>query len=475
MNILGFEITRPIKKALSAINGAGDGGWFRIFESYGGAFQQVVAVDAPKDILAFSAVYACVTMIASDIGKLRVKLMERDANEINVEVMRSSPYLPVLRKPNKWQNRIKFIEQWVISKLLFGNTYVLKRRDARGIVVAMYILDPARTTPLVGDDGSVWYRLSADNLSGIDEVVTVPAAEIIHDMMPALWHPLVGVSPIYACGISATMGNRIQANSTKFFGNMSRPSGMLTAPGTISEETADRLKKHWEENFAGNNLGRLAVLGDGLAYEAMTIPAEQAQLIEQLKWTVEDVARCFHVPLYKLGGAVPPNNTVETLNQAYYSDCLQTIIESAELCLDEGLALPPEYSTEFELSGLLRMDTTARYEVINKAIAGAWLAPNEGRKRENMKPVKGGDSPMIQQQNFSLEALAKRDAREDPFSPATPPSAAPSPTPPASEQSPAPEDSPEDDPIEDAFAEIFIKGLDAAAKEIEIEAAYASA
>jgi phage portal protein BeeE len=47
-------------------------------------------------------------------------------------------------------------------------------------------------------------------------------------------------------------------------------------------------------------LGRLWVSGDGLKYEPMTIPAQEAQLIEQLKWTVEDVARCFHVPLYKI-------------------------------------------------------------------------------------------------------------------------------------------------------------------------------
>jgi phage portal protein BeeE len=53
--------------------------------------------------------------------------------------------------------------------------------------------------------------------------------------MITFWHPLVGVTPIYACGAAATQGSRIQANSAKFFENMSRPSGQLTAPGEISE------------------------------------------------------------------------------------------------------------------------------------------------------------------------------------------------------------------------------------------------
>ncbi|MEG7700666.1 phage portal protein, partial [Listeria monocytogenes] len=88
---------------------------------------------------------------------------------------------------------------------------------------------------------------------------------------------------------SATQGSRIQKNSANFFENMSRPSGMLTGPGVIDDATAERLKREWEKNYSGQNIGRLAVLGDGLTYAPMTIAPEAAQLIEQLKWTVEDV------------------------------------------------------------------------------------------------------------------------------------------------------------------------------------------
>jgi phage portal protein BeeE len=42
-------------------------------------------------------------------------------------------------------------------------------------------------------------------------------------------------------------------------------------------------------------------------------------------------------------------------------------------------------------------------------------APDEARARLNLPPVPGGKYPYLQQQNFSLEALAKRDAQEDPF------------------------------------------------------------
>lgn len=449
MRLFGFEISRIKAQTMSGVPGGG-GGWMGVIrEPFGGAWQRGVIVDGPRDVLAFSAVFACVTVIASDIAKLRVKLVEEGDDGIWTEIDSGSPFLPVLRKPNRNQNRIKFVEQWIVSKLLYGNAYALKGRDSRGIVSQAYMLDPSKVSPLVAENGDVYYRIAADHLSGVQKEITVPASEVFHDSMVSLWHPLVGVSPIYACGISSTQGRRIQANSTKFFDNMSRPSGMLTAPDKISDELANRLKSEWDANFSGGNLGRTAVLGEGLKYEPMTIPAQEAQLIEQLKWTVEDVARCFHVPLYKIGGPVPIGNTIEQLNQGYYSDCLQALIESFELCMDEGLALPPNYYTEFDLEGLLRMDQMAAILFEKEAVGAAIKAPNESRKRFNLKPKPGGNSLMMQQQNYSLEALAKRDAREDPF--ATTPKAAPAATAPAAAN---------DEQAFAAFADLVITALE---------------
>jgi HK97 family phage portal protein len=406
-----------------------------IRESFAGAWQRNVVIDNDRNLLAFSAVYACITLIANDIGKLRLKLMER-SDGVWEETTESPAFNPVLRKPNHYQNRIQFLTCWMMSKLMHGNTYVLKRRDGRNVVAEMYVLDPRLVVPQIALDGSVFYQLNVDRISELEQAVIVPASEVIHDRMPALWHPLIGVSPIYACGSSATQGIRIQANSAAFFENMSRPSGVLTAPGVIQDETAERLKKAFEENFAGSKLGRLAVLGDGLKYEPMTIPASDAQLIEQLKWTVEDVARCFHVPLHMIGSANPTFQNIGSLTQSYYTQTLQSHIESLELALDEGLSLPDEYGVELDLDGLLRMDTSSRFDAWGKAIGAGWMSPNEARLRENLEPVAGGQTPYLQQQNWSLAQLDKRTMPPDPAaagggtpaSPAVVPTTTPEPT-----------------------------------------------
>lgn len=410
MKIFGLEISK--KKAASNLQSVGSGGWFPIVrESYDGAWQQGVEV-RQQDMLAHSAVFACVSLIASDIAKLPIQITEK-ADGIWKGVL--SEHDGLLRKPNGYQNRVQFIEQWIGSKLLHGNAYALKRRDAVGRIVGLLLINPERVEPLIAEDGSVFYRLSPnDRLSGItDEGVTVPAREIIHDRMNCFFHPLIGISPLTACALAANQGMSIQKNSVSFFGNNSNPGGVLTAPGAISKETADRLKAHWETNYSGKNAGRVAVLGDGLKYEQMAVTPSDAQLIDQLKWTAESVCTAFHVPAYKIGaGVVPTYGNAEVLSQIYYTDCLQSLIEALELSLDDGLDLPLNQRTELDLDSLLRMDTVTRFQAYTAAIGGGWMAPNEARRKEGMAPVEGGDTCYMQQQDFSLAALAKRDQGE---------------------------------------------------------------
>lgn len=413
MRFLGINVTREKAAGnLTRPDTRGRGWWPAVQESFTGAWQRNIEVKFDS-VLANHADFSCRTLIASDIAKLRIKLVTRDAEGIWSET--SNPaYSPVLRKPNHYQTRIQFMESWILSKLQHGNAYILKGRDERGVVNKLFVLDPNLVIPLVSDTGDVFYQLNKDTLAGQPDGVIVPAREIIHDRFNCFYHPLVGLSPIFAGGLAAVQGLSIQNDSALFFKNGARPGGVLTAPGAIEDETASRIKNYWDTNFSGDNSGRVAVLGDGLKYEAMKAKATDSQMIEQLKWTAEVICSTYHVPPYKIGvGVMPTNNNVQALNVEYYSQCLQVLIEAAELCLDEGLEMKEGVGTEFDTENLLRMDSASQMEVLDKS--KGIMSPNEQRKKLDLKPVTGGESPMLQQQNFSLEALAKRDAQADPF------------------------------------------------------------
>lgn len=448
LSLLGFElITRraPLRPLTPS-----RGGWAPLVrEPYTGAWQRNDETYAQTP-LGNPTVFACVTLIARDVAKLNLRLVEQDDEGIWHETTNPA-WSPVLRKPNRYQTILTFIEQWMTSKLVHGNTYALKERDGRGLVRAMYVLDPKRVTPLVAPDGSVYYELRRDDLAGLvagafsGETLTVPASEIFHDKCVPLFHPLIGTSPLFACAVTALQGLTIQDTSTKFFARGSHPGGVLLAPGEISDATAQRLKDYWETNFTGANVGRVAVLGDNLKYEAMTVNATDAQLLEQLNWTAETICSCFHVPAFMVGiGNTPPVSSVEPMLQQYYSQCLQSYLTAAEQVLDEGLGLEGTvYGTEFDIDDLIWMDTATRTKAAADAIGSGAMSPNEARRKWfGLGSVAGGQTPYMQQQNYSLAALDARD-RDDPFAKPEPaPAAPPPPAPEEPETPPAPTEEP---------------------------------
>ena len=415
-------------------------GWrsLLVHEPFSGAWQQNIETPL-ADVATNPTVYACVTLIAGDVGKMRLTLVAEDDDGIWAET-ESAAFSPVLRKPNRYQTRVAFFQQWILSKLLWGNTYVLKERDARGVVTGLVILPAQKVRPLVAPDGSVYYEIHRDDLAGVTEdrteVNAVPAREIIHDMMAPLYHPLIGVSPISACGLAAIQAIRMQTSSAVTFANGCRPGGIVQLPANIPQATADRVKADWTEKFSGSNAGSLAVITGDIKFQQLGMSPVDAAIIEQLGWTDEAICRCFHVPRYKVEvGPEPSYNNINALDSQYYTQCLQIHIEAIELLLDEGLELPKPYGTAFDLDDLMRMDQPTLIESEGKAIGAGIKAPNESRKRLNLPPVLGGQTPYLQQQNYSLAALDARDQRE----------MAGPPTPPPPDDDEAEDDAPEDD------------------------------
>lgn len=411
-----FGITFGRRKALAPPSG--NGGWRSIIrEPLVGAWQRNQEV-AAEDMLAFHAVFACITLIASDTAKLGLKLHRKDSNGVWEPV--EGGLSDLLRRPNAYQTRSQFLAGWSISKSARGNTYVLKERDAAGAVARLHVLHPDRVKPLISDSGEVYYQLNTDKLAGLEESdgqIVVPASEIIHDRYNCLYHPLVGLPPLYAASAAVIQGRNIQSNSSSFFGNNSNPGGILTAPGAISDETAARMKRDWETNYSGpQNAGKVAVLGDGLKYEPMAVTATDAQLIEQLRWTAEVVCSVYHVPPYKIGvGQMPSYNNIQALNQEYYSQCLQTLLMDIQGLLNDGLEVGKDEGFRFDLESLLMMDSQTQMNVLKEGVGSGVFEPNHARRKFNLPPVEGGDTPYLQQQNYSLAALAKRDSTQEAY------------------------------------------------------------
>ncbi len=152
-----------------------------------------------------------------------------------------------------------------------------------------------------------------------------------------------------------------------------------------------------------------------MTYTVLGMSAADSQMLELLEMSGRVVCSVFNVPPFKIGIGTVPDDP-EKANGIYYSDCLQAFIESRENLIDEGLNLEGFKLESFlDLDTLIRMDSERFHNMIREDVKGCILTPDEGRAKIGMLPVPGGDAIYMQQQNYSLEALSKRDAKDDPF------------------------------------------------------------
>jgi HK97 family phage portal protein len=272
-------------------------------------------------------------------------------------------------------------------------------------------------------------------------------------------HPLVGLSPIYACGLAAVLGLKIQQNSANLFQNGASPGGLLMVPTAITQEQSDRLKANFKAGVGGNNYGDLVVLTNGLDYKPIAQTAVDSQLIDQWKATSEAVCAAFHVPGHMVGvGPAPTVGTnVESLAIQYFAQALQEPAKCIEDHLDYALGLTEkidgrQLGVGFDHDDLFWMDTATMVENEAKKVGAGIASPNEARKKFDAKPVEGGDTPYLQEQNWPLRLLS---ARELPTRPPT----APEPI----EEPDEDEEELSDEAVENGLRDLLRKELDVAA------------
>ena len=386
-------------------------GWRSILEPYTGAWQRNDELKV-GDLSHYPTLYACLSRISSDIGKLPFLLEARDKHGIWRSV-ENSAYSPVLRKPNGFQTAQQFRESWMLSKLADGNTYVLKVRDESRKVRQMFVLDPCHVSPMVTESGRVFYKVnyaSANNLLPSEypaDEMMIPASEIIHDRVNPVHHQLIGVPPLSAAALAAGKNIRILRNSSAFFENAANPGGLVSGPAGLSEDDADKLQDFFNKNFTGGNSGRIAVIGSDLRFTPFAFKAADSQLVEQMRYSDEQICQPFGIPPFKIGiGSIPAGMTVDAINLLYMEDALHSHIIAMETLISEGLEVAP-YRVSMPEVELMRMDRQGKANYHGILRDRGIEAVNESRYHFGYSTLEGGDTVYMQQQDFPLDQVRK--------------------------------------------------------------------
>ena len=294
-----------------------------------------------------------------------------------------------------------FWEYLVTANLLYGDAFaeIVRPSAATNAVKWLRPLHPRNVTvaSLDNDNGLVYTVTDPD---GDEPTRTILGADMLH--IPGVgFNGKRSLSPIRNAGRNA-VGIALAADqwSAGFFENGARPDFALTTDATLKPEQIDSLRSQWAERHSGAiNRGKPVVMQGGLKVQPLTVPAEDAQLIETRRMQVEDIARIYGVPPHMIGHTTASTSWGSGIEQqaiGFVRFTLQRHLVRIEQEINRKFwPRSTAFFAEFNVSGLERGDYKARNEGYRVALGRAgepgWMTINEVRRMENLAPLEGGD------------------------------------------------------------------------------------
>lgn len=351
---------------------------------------------SPEQAVGVSTYFACMRVVSEDIGKLPLKTYERlDGREKRLADDHAAFEL-LHDAPNEETTAQSFRETLTAHAAGWGGGFAEIQRSRRGRPVAMYVIHPSRVVMKRAKDGSLYYAVRSEDSVNL---VPIEARDMFH--LHGLGEDsLTGYSIAALAAQSLGLARAAEQFGASFFRNGASLSGVLEHPANLSDEALKHLRDSWQRKYGGaNNAGSVAILEEGMKYEKIGIPPEQAQFLETRQFSVEEVCRWWRVPPVKVGhNTATPYANIEALNLAYVNDALMPWAVRWEQEARRKLFMPDErktYFVEHLFQGLLRGDTQARAEYYSKLYNVGALSPNDIRAYENLNPREGGDEYFV--------------------------------------------------------------------------------
>jgi HK97 family phage portal protein len=348
--------------------------------------------------LTVNAVWACVSLISDTVS----------ASPVDTYVRRDGiayPYRPRpawVGKPDAMIPSVAFWQQTMTSLLLDGNAFVRLFRDSKGEILSMMVLNPLAVKITRNSFGKKLFTYTGEDNKVLttDDVLHIAGSVLLPG-------ELRGKSPIDTLKENIGLAISLESFAARFFGQGTLTQGVIEYPGALTAEQAENLAKSFDRQHKGfRRAHKTGILSGGAVFKPTTIANDQAQMIDSRQLAVEDVARAYRVPPDMIGmnngGASYSSNEQRAIS--FVTHTLRPWYAKLEDAF--STLLPDNAYLAFSTDDLLRGDYATRIEGYAKLLQNGVLSANEVRRKENMRPVDGGDVVRVPLTNVNISAAS---------------------------------------------------------------------
>lgn len=344
-----------------------------------------------------SDVFTAIDIISKDIASTSIQFNDKDSYLDD-----DKKILKLLnRRPNPYLDAWHFKYIIVANMLLNGNSYVEIVRDDKGQPIELYHMQNSAVSIEQIDD-----KIKYNYIDERDGHVRFDTEDVLHFRMFSV-DGFNGYSPLFALAneIGISMGSK------KFLDEFFKNGGTSTAilkyvDGRYSDEELAIIRQDFENSQLKNNNG-LVMLDDTMTFDRLKVPTEVLNFLNSYKFSTQQVAKAFGLPLSKLG-IETVNTSLKDSGIEYYRSTLYPIFSMMNAEIEEKLFVqaPYEVTLDYDVARLIDSDPEVKLERVTQLFTKKIITLDEARAQFGFKPVENGSEPLADLNTIFLKDLS---------------------------------------------------------------------
>lgn len=344
-----------------------------------------------------SDVFTAIDIISKDIASTSIQFNDKDSYLDD-----DKKILKLLNKrPNPYLDAWHFKYIIVANMLLNGNSYVEIVRDDKGQPIELYHMQNSAVSIEQIDD-----KIKYNYIDERDGHVRFDTEDVLHFRMFSV-DGFNGYSPLFALAneIGISMGSK------KFLDEFFKNGGTSTAilkyeDGRYSDEELAIIRQNFENSQLKNNNG-LVMLDDTMTFDRLKVPTEVLNFLNSYKFSTQQVAKAFGLPLSKLG-IETVNTSLKDSGIEYYRSTLYPIFSMMNAEIEEKLfaQAPYEVTLDYDVTRLIDSDPEVKLERVTQLFTKKIITLDEARAQFGFKPVENGSEPLADLNTIFLKDLS---------------------------------------------------------------------
>jgi HK97 family phage portal protein len=337
--------------------------------------------------LTLPAYYNAINQISNDIAKLPKGIFQK------VEDGRESVDHPIKylinKEPNNLMTAFDFHFVMMLAAIHRGNGIAyISRNKSTAQIDALIFIHPDDVQNIYLSDSKLYYK-TTKGLFSEEEVIHIKGFST---------DGLIGKSVISYASETLGIAKSAQNFTATNYEGKGLGFGWVSSDKVFTTRAKKTIESAINEKLSAPGKVKTVMLDEGMKYNPITMNMQEAQLIQQGAFSVEDIARFLNISTRKLK-ASGDNYASAYMDQVdHVNDCLQPWmckfeLEYARKCFNDAEKRNDLY-VKFNDNLLMRGDLAGKGVFYNQMALTGLYTRNEIRAFENMNPLPGLDAPL---------------------------------------------------------------------------------